>query len=436
MSQINPFNGGAVYPGDSVLKDQLKDLKLTHDTDKSVVYSPLEGKTVPISKLTLSVGGSDAKVYDPLGADVSVDIPKGVTIVTADIYGSGQMSSEQYSKMSEALERGETVIVSAPLGGSATYYTLCAQNPAVIVFCSVGNEEVRVLYITTGARLDGSHECELIRYPLSMNSMFFIRTGSGGEDVGHEYTKCTEWASSGEKKLPVLIYQNGSSQQYIGNFAGTDGGGYLFVAMDGSTLKGFRVAGDGDIKVFDIVGGAPDGSYIRQTEVSQSGWLKDWASENGMNFGDIVGVVCSSGNNVHYRGGAYAAVDNCGCVPCGFIVFLDERGENALASDEARNVSLDMTISFDGSTAYSPEEAKAKVPDTVWLRVFSIRDHGHFPLSAPLGFTDGMFVNGDSIHLQDITAKDESTQTYKTLRRARVLVSIIGGSWSFSYEEV
>lgn len=436
MSQINPFNGGAVYPGDSVLKNQLKDLKLTHGTDKSVVYSPLEGKTVPISKLTLSVGGSDAKVYDPLGDDVSVDIPKGITIVTADIYGSGRMNSEQYAKMESALENGYTVVVSSALGGTATYFTLCSRNSALVTFCNIANGEARVLHVMANAQGDGSHECELLKYPLSENSLFYIRTGSGGEDTGHEYTKCTEWVSSGQKKLPVLVYQNGSSQQYIGNFAGTDGGGYLFVAMDGGSLKGIRVVEDGDIDVFDIAGGAVEDSYIKWTEVSQSGWLKEWANANGMTFGDIVGVVCSSGNNVHYRGGAYTAVDSCGCIPCGFIVFLDERGANALASDEARNVSVDMTITFDGSAAYSPEQAKAKVPEMVWLRVFVVGDHGHRPLSAPLGFTDGMFVNGDSVHLQDITTKDDSTQTYTTMRRMRVLVSVIGNSWSFSYEEV
>lgn len=438
MSQLNPFNGGAVFPGDSVNKNQLKDLTIAHRPDGTPVdikYSPLDGATVPVSNLSIKVGDGDPVVYDPFGTDKEVTVSNGITVVTADVYGSGTMSATEYAKMISGLDNGELVLVRTGLGASAVTYTFAVRNPSLVGFYTVGSSEVRVLHVMAMETSDGSHECEQFTYPINGSELLPIYTGSSGADVGHEFTKCEQWESSGQRTLPVLVYQNGSSQQYIGNFAGRDGGGYLFIAMDGTGLKGIRVSGNSQLSVFDIAGSQTETSYIRNFDFSVSGWIKTWAASHGMTFGDSLGVVCSNGNNAHYSGSVTALCSSCGCLPCGFIVFLDESGSNALASDESRNVSVQLTISLTGNAAESPEEAKSQVPDVVWLRVFATGGSYHFPLKAPLGYTDGMFVNGDSVHLQDITTKDESTQTYVTERRVSVLLSVVGGSWSFTYVE-
>lgn len=85
MTQINSYNGGAAIPGDTVTRDKIKSLTLQHNpTDKGqatdVVYSPLEGKTVPVRNLVIKDwAGNTVGIYDPLAnASTEIKIPDDV----------------------------------------------------------------------------------------------------------------------------------------------------------------------------------------------------------------------------------------------------------------------------------------------------------------------------------------------------------------------
>lgn len=82
MTQINSYNGGAALPGNTVTRDKIKSLTLQHNpTDEGqatdVVYSPLEGKTVPVRNLVIKdKAGNTVGTYDPLANTATeIEIP-------------------------------------------------------------------------------------------------------------------------------------------------------------------------------------------------------------------------------------------------------------------------------------------------------------------------------------------------------------------------
>lgn len=82
MTQINSYNGGAALPGDTVARDNIKSLILQHNPTgegqaTDVVYSPLEGKTVPVRNLVIKdVAGNTVGIYDPLANTATeIEIP-------------------------------------------------------------------------------------------------------------------------------------------------------------------------------------------------------------------------------------------------------------------------------------------------------------------------------------------------------------------------
>ena len=85
MTQINSYNGGAALPGDTVTRDKIKSLTLQHNPTgegqaTDVVYSPLEGKMVPVRNLVIKDGvGNTVGIYDPLAnASTEIEIPDNV----------------------------------------------------------------------------------------------------------------------------------------------------------------------------------------------------------------------------------------------------------------------------------------------------------------------------------------------------------------------
>ena len=78
MTQINSYNGGAALPGDTVTRDKIKSLTLQHNPTgegqaTDVVYSPLEGKTVPVRNLVIKdLAGNTVGMYDPLANTATV----------------------------------------------------------------------------------------------------------------------------------------------------------------------------------------------------------------------------------------------------------------------------------------------------------------------------------------------------------------------------
>ena len=82
MTQINSYNGGAALPGDTVTRDKIKSLTLQHNPTgdgqaTDVVYSPLEGKTVPVRNLVIKdLAGNTVGMYDPLANTATeIEIP-------------------------------------------------------------------------------------------------------------------------------------------------------------------------------------------------------------------------------------------------------------------------------------------------------------------------------------------------------------------------
>lgn len=167
-------------------------------------------------------------------------------------------------------------------------------------------------------------------------------------------------------------------------------------------------------------------------------WLSSWASTMSMNFGDIIGAVCDKGNNKHYYGTIATSVDSELDIPCGCILFLDET-EHPLESDECRNISINLNIVLTGPARDTEAAAISAVPESVWLRVFSIwkgpsDTNWHIPLSPSQGIDDGIFVNLDSIHLKRSANLNSGNNKYYANARAKVTVSVIGSHWSYTYE--
>ncbi len=167
-------------------------------------------------------------------------------------------------------------------------------------------------------------------------------------------------------------------------------------------------------------------------------WLSSWASTMGMAFGDIIGAVCDKGNNKHYYGTIAASVDSGAAIPCGCILFLDDT-EQPLESDECRNVSINFTILLTGPARDTEADALSAVPESVWLRVFSVwKDDSdtnwHAPLSPSQGIDDGIFVNLDSIYLERYANLNSGDNKYYANARAKITVSVIGNHWSYTYE--
>lgn len=167
-------------------------------------------------------------------------------------------------------------------------------------------------------------------------------------------------------------------------------------------------------------------------------WLSSWASTMSMSFGDIIGAVCDKGNNKHYYGTIAASVDSELAIPCGCILFLDDT-EHPLESDECRNTSINLEISLTGPARDTEADAISAVPESVWLRVFSIWKYTsdvnhHIPLSPSQGIDDGVFVNLDSVHLGRYASLNSEDNKYYANARAKITVSVIGSHWSYTYE--
>lgn len=98
MTQINSYNGGATLPGDAVAIDKIKSLTLQHNPTgegqaTEVVYSPLEGKTVPVRNLVIKDEfGNVVGIYDPFHhQQTTVTLPDSSKFVILD-WDNGNLS--------------------------------------------------------------------------------------------------------------------------------------------------------------------------------------------------------------------------------------------------------------------------------------------------------------------------------------------------------
>lgn len=360
MTQINSYNGGAALPGDTVTRDKIKSLTLQHNPTgegqaTEVVYSPLEGKTVPVRNLVIKDGaGNTVGIYDPLAnAPTEVEIPSGAVVVLWN--GSPTISKENRTKLMNAVQSQTPAFIAYAAASGLSYYVFSQMVGGRMIFTGVTEDEVRVISISPAPNPDTSHDvtCESIPF--------------------------------GPAVVPYIKKE-----------------------------------------ALSFPGGNP--------------WISWWASTMGMSFGDILGAVCDKGNNKHYHGTIQTSTGACGCIPCGCILFLDQT-EHPLESDECRNISINLSIILSGSGYDTEAEALSSVPESVWLRVFSVSKSPsdpnvkhHSPLKPSQCFEDGMFVNLDSVHFKRNAVYNTYDNKYYADAVAHITVSIIGSHWSHIYE--
>lgn len=358
MTQINSYNGGATLPGDAVAIDKIKSLTLQHNPTgegqaTNVVYSPLEGKTVPVRNLVIKDGaGNTVRIYDPLAnAATEVEIPSGSVVVAQD--ASPTISEANRDKLSDAVYNRVPAFIARGVGSTLIYYTFVRSNANGMLFVAVTDSNVETVLISNVLNPNNTYDLTYNTTPLA---------------------------------------------------PGVD-------------------------------------EYIKKEALSFPGddpWISWWATYMGMNFGDIIGAVCDKGNNKHYYGTIQTSIGDCGCIPCGCILFLDET-EHPLKSDECRNISINLNILLTGPGRNTEADAISAVPASVWLRVFSIWKspsdlNWHTPLSPSQGIDDGIFVNLDSIHLESYANLNSVDNKYYACARANITVSVIGDHWSYIYK--
>ena len=360
MTQINSYNGGAALPGDTVTRDKIKSLTLQHNPTgqgqaTEVVYSPLEGKTVPVRNLVIKDGaGNTVGIYDPLAnAATEVEIPSGAAVVLWN--GSPTISKENRTKLMNAVQSQTPAFIAYAAAAGLSYYVFSQMVGGRMIFTGVTEDEVRVISISPAPNPDTSHDVTYGSIPFGPAVDPYI------------------------KKEPL-----------------------------------------------SFPGGNP--------------WISLWATTMGMSFGDIIGAVCDKGDNKHYYGAIQTSIGACGCIPCGCILFLDET-EHPLESDECRNISINLSIILSGSGYDTEAEALSSVPESVWLRVFSVSKSPfspdvkhHDPLKPSQCFEDGMFVNLDSVHLKRNASYNTQDNKYYADAVAHLTVSVIGNHWSHIYE--
>ena len=358
MTQINSYNGGATLPGDAVAIDKIKSLTLQHNPTgegqaTEVVYSPLEGKTVPLRNLVIKDKfGNVVGIYDPLASsNKELQLPEDSMVFLWD--GSPTITKADRKKLMDAVQNQTPAFIMYAGSDELSYYVFSQMVGGKMLFTGVTEDAVRVISISPAPNPNESHNITYESIPL----------------------------------FPVV-------DQYIKKEA-------LYFPED-------------------------------------TPWLSSWASTMGMNFGDIIGAVCDKGNNKHYYGTITASVDSGAAIPCGCILFLDDT-EQPLESDECRNVSINFTISLTGPARDTEDDAISAVPESVWLRVFSIwksssDTNWHAPLSPSQGIDDGTFVNLDSIHLKRHANLNGEDNKYYANAMAKITVSVIGNHWSYTYE--
>jgi len=358
MTQINSYNGGATLPGDAVAIDKIKSLTLQHNPTgegqaTEVVYSPLEGKTVPLRNLVIKDKfGNVVGIYDPLASsNKELQLPEDSMVFLWD--GSPTITKADRKKLMDAVQNQTPAFIMYAGSDELSYYVFSQMVGGKMLFTGVTEDAVRVISISPAPNPNESHNITYESIPL----------------------------------FPVV-------DQYIKKEA-------LYFPED-------------------------------------TPWLSSWASTMGMNFGDIIGAVCDKGNNKHYYGTITASVDSGAAIPCGCILFLDDT-EQPLESDECRNVSINFTISLTGPARDTEDDAISAVPESVWLRVFSIwksssDTNWHAPLSPSQGIDDGTFVNLDSIHLKRHANLNSGDNKYYANAMAKITVSVIGNHWSYTYE--
>lgn len=427
-TQINSYNGGSVLPGTTVTKDLLRNLKLRHTkpNDSDVTdeeYDPLVGAIIEFQNLVFKRGNSILGKYDPLDdSETEVEIPSEVTMFGFN-RSSGKMSGDSVAAMEQALSNHSQPFLVSQSGGTAQYWMLHSYSSAGYKFYCISDDGATLekAVVSVSPDMNGDHTVTITQ--IRLDEVVYV-------GLNATYDQVAAIINSGG--IPILKTVGGQGDWYF--YPRWLGSRVDFVSADTDGIYKYAWTGGNwaysEILFSDIEGN----SYIKKVTCSNTGWLSNWASSKGCSFGDILGVVCDQGNNKNYYGSISAEVNDCGCVPCGFIIFLDET-QNARKSDEARNYSVEVNLRLTTSTSYATEaDALAALPDSMWLRVFSITEAGgatsHGPISCAKVYDNGVFVKLDTVHF-DVGSGQTGGQWWASAS-ALFQVCVVGNQWTFA----
>lgn len=425
-TQINSYNGGSVLSGTTVTKDLLRNLKLRHTkpnasdvTDEE--YDPLVGAIIEFQNLVFKRGNSILGKYDPLDdSEAEVEIPSEVTMFGFN-RSSGKMSGDSVAAMEQALSNHSQPFLVSQSGGTAQYWMLHSYSSAGYKFYCISDDGATLekAVVSVSPDMNGDHTVTITQ--IRLDEVVYV-------GLNATYDQVMAIINSGG--LPIMKEVGGQGERYY--YPQWAGSGLYLASVDDYSLRQYKWNG-GNWTLTEVVWGDQD-SYIKKVTCSNTGWLSNWASTKGCSFGDILGVVCDQGNNKNYYGSITATVNDCGCFPCGFIVFLDET-QHARESDEARNYSVEVHLKLETSTSYATEaDALAALPDSMWLRVFSITEAGgatsHGPISCAKVYDNGVFVKLDTVHF-DVGSGQTGGQWW-AMASAVFQVCVVGNQWTFA----
>lgn len=171
MTQINSYNGGATLPGDAVAIDKIKSLTLQHNPTgeglaTEVVYSPLEGKTVPVRNLVIKDKfGNVVGIYDPLASsNKELQIPEDSTVFLWN--GSPTITKEDRTKLMDAVQNQTPAFIMYAACAGLSYYVFSQMVGGKMVFAGVTEDAVRVISISPAPNPNESYNITYESIPL------------------------------------------------------------------------------------------------------------------------------------------------------------------------------------------------------------------------------------------------------------------------------
>ena len=198
-SQSQSFRGGSVSPGQGIHEDDIKTLVINRKTDGGVaqqqIYDPLQGNTFNFGRVKFKLNGADVGSYDPFDADKDINfaVTAGVSI-PFDPDGSGVMSTENYTKLSDALSDDELVELKQPYAGSYVIWRVYSRGPSGVRAYSVSSDKIRLALIDEYG--DGNQDHHITATELSFGSLEYMNGSVTSKDLTDSYQNLTLTKSS------------------------------------------------------------------------------------------------------------------------------------------------------------------------------------------------------------------------------------------------
>ena len=189
-SQSQSFRGGSVSPGQGIHEDDIKTLVINRKTDGGVaqqqIYDPLQGNTFNFGRVKFKLKGVDVGSYDPFDAEKNIDFDvSGGVVLVFDPDGSGVMSDDNYTKLSDALSDDELVELKQPVAGSYVVWRVYSRGPAGVCAYTVQSDKIRLALIDEYG--DGNQDHHITTSELSFGSLEYMNGSVGSKDLTDSY---------------------------------------------------------------------------------------------------------------------------------------------------------------------------------------------------------------------------------------------------------